>query len=315
MMLQQTRMDVVLERFQSFVTRFPTFAALAAADENDVLAEWSGLGYYRRARMLHAASRVIVNEHGGQMPSEVESLRKLPGVGRYTAGAIGSIALDLRRPIADGNVLRVFSRLDCLDAPLGSRELESRVWIRAKEFVDASTSPRIANQSLMELGALICKTAQPLCGACPVADLCGANLANLVHTFPHPKKKISTITLHIPLLVVRLGDRFLFRKGSGRLMRDMWHLPHGSGALMPEMATTYSTGRPFGYVKHTVTNRRITFEVLEATIDSDAIAEGMDREWMTMEELLREPHPSYVRKALALVTPALRDSAPWTADL
>lgn len=274
--------------------------ALAAASESEVLAEWSGLGYYRRARMLHQAARVIVDTHGGQMPSDADALRQIPGIGRYTAGAIGSIALNLRRPIADGNVMRLFSRLDRIDAPLGSPDLEARVWLRARQFVEVANSPRIANQSLMELGALVCRPAQPLCPSCPIADLCEARCSGQELDYPRPKRKVDSIALRIPLLLIRLGDRLLFQKGSGKLMRDMWHLPHGSGELMPEMATAHTAGKRLGEIKHTVTNRRITFELFEATLASDVIAERSGREWMTIEELLREPHPSYVRKALAL---------------
>lgn len=297
-MLQQTRMDVVLQRFSQFIRRFPTVQALAFAEESEVVAEWSGLGYYRRARMLHRAARMLVEKHGGVIPSDPCALLTLPGIGRYTAGAIGSIGFDLPRPIVDGNVLRVLSRIERLHQPLGSSSLEGVVWKHAAELVESASSPRILNQSLMELGALLCKPSQPLCSACPVTDLCEANVTGTVADYPTPGKKRETIQLQIPLLLIELGGKYLFRRGTGSLMRGMWHLPHGSADLMPELLMPHHRGELLGRLRHTITNRRITFEVHEALLAEDQVAENDLFVWLTTEELSSLPHPSYVKKAL-----------------
>ena len=299
-MLQQTRMDVVVDRFVRFIDRFPTIESLARASEEDVVAEWSGLGYYRRARMLHAAARAISSHHGGRVPSAEEALLAIPGVGRYTAGAIGSIAFDLPRPIVDGNVLRVFSRLDCIEGPLRSNALEKAVWSRAVSYAAAADSPRLANQALMELGSLVCKPQEPLCEICPVATLCEARITDRVRSFPQPKVKGNTLILRVPLLIVRSGAKVLFQKGTGSLLRGMWHLPHGDPALMPEMSISHEKGNLLGEVRHTITNRRITFEVYEATLSTESIGDGREALFLSIDELLAEPHPSYVKKALAL---------------
>ena len=169
-MLQQTRVRAVLPYYELFLERFPDVASLAAAGEEDVLAAWAGLGYYARARNLRRAARQIVREFGGRMPRDTETLRRLPGIGRYTAGAICSIAFNQPQPIVDGNVRRVIQRLD----GGGSRIPERFVWQQAAKLVSASRASDF-NQALMELGALLCVPAKPLCPSCPVRSLCLTN--------------------------------------------------------------------------------------------------------------------------------------------
>lgn len=298
-MLQQTRMSVVLERFVRFMERFPTVEALAAAPVDEVLAEWSGLGYYRRARSLHAAANHIVAVHGGAMPKDVDKLLRIPGVGRYTAGAIASISFDLPRPLVDGNVLRVLARIERVGLRLDDPALANRVWSDASRFVGIAESPRRWNQSLMELGALICKPAVPECDTCPVENLCAARNAGDERAIPLPKRRAQSVTMHVPLYVIRARDRILVRRGGGSLMHGMWHLPHGSDALAPELRMeNVRAVRSLGTFRHTVTFRRIVFEVFEADIDS--VADDGESRMMTEEEILSSAHPSYIRKALAI---------------
>ena len=182
-MLQQTRVAAVLEHYRVFMEAFPTVEALAAAPEERVLALWSGLGYYRRARMLHQAAGVVASELGGSIPREVESLRRLPGVGRYTAAAIASIAYGEPVAVVDGNVERVLSRMDgTLDVapdgtphcvPDGGARASTVTWRRAQELLDRR-HPGEWNQAMMELGATVCAPRSPRCAACPVLRWCGA---------------------------------------------------------------------------------------------------------------------------------------------
>ncbi|MBX7196800.1 MAG: A/G-specific adenine glycosylase, partial [Sandaracinaceae bacterium] len=162
-MLQQTRVETVLRYYAPFLARFPTPDVLAAASEDDVLARWSGLGYYRRARLLHEGAKAVVARHGGRVPEDADARRALPGVGRYTAGAIGSIAFGRREPIVDGNVARVLSRLDAIEAPLGSGESEAALWAEASAWAEHD-APGVVNQALMELGATLCTPSAPRCG-------------------------------------------------------------------------------------------------------------------------------------------------------
>jgi len=284
-MAQQTRMEVVLGYFARFLERFPTLQALARASDDDVTAAWSGLGYYRRARMLRDGARAVCERFGGAIPRDVEALVEIPGIGRYTAGAIASIAFDERAPIVDGNVARVLARLFAE---------ESRPWERATELVHTAKSPRDFNQGLMELGALICKPSKPLCHVCPLRDDCAAFSTNRVDELPAKKRKPETRNLRIALyLVTDRRGRVLMRRESGPLMNAMFHLPHGNTSLLTAVPLDVSPKERLGAFRHTVTNRRIEFEVFAATAKrTDGFA------WI--DPASDFPHPSYVRKALRL---------------
>src|SRR3954454_11293410 len=163
-MLQQTRMEVVLGYYERFIARFPTVADLAQASLDEVTAAWSGLGYYRRARMLRDGAIDVMTRFNGVIPKGVDELMTISGIGRYTAGAIASIAYGRRAAIVDGNVARIVARLFAIEAPLTSPALMRDAWMRADELVAASKSPRDFNQGLMELGALVCTPRNPACG-------------------------------------------------------------------------------------------------------------------------------------------------------
>lgn len=301
-MLQQTRMEVVLPYFGSFIDRFPTLSDLAAASEQDVLAAWSGLGYYRRARMLREGAAAVLERFGGVVPATVDELLTIPGIGRYTAGAIASVAWNRPAPIVDGNVARIVARLFSIDAPVGSAALMREAWVRAAELVGTCTAPRAFNQGLMEVGALICKPRHPSCLLCPVRDVCSARAAGIAADLPRPKAKPATRELAIALFVVTdARGRVLMRRASGPLMKSMYHLPHGNDSLLPGRPLAATPGESLGSFRHTVTNRRIAFSVHRAEL-RDAIAETADEyEWIDPAAIARIPHPSYVRKALALV--------------
>jgi A/G-specific adenine glycosylase len=288
-MLQQTRMEVVLPYFERFLTLFPTIKALAAATNDDVTAAWSGLGYYRRARMLRAGAVAVMDRFGGLVPSTVDELLTIPGIGRYTAGAIASIAFDARAPIVDGNVARVVARL------FGD---DDDAWSRAMALVDACKSPRAFNQGLMELGALICTPRNPTCLVCPLRERCVAVATGRVEELPRAKEKKVTRELSIALYLIRdRRGRVLMRRESGPLMNDLYHLPHGDTSLLTGKPLAPKHRELLGTFKHTVTTRKIEFTVYRA----EARGRRGEYEWIDPEEMSGVPHPSYVKKALAFI--------------
>ncbi|MBV9495417.1 MAG: A/G-specific adenine glycosylase [Acidobacteria bacterium] len=291
-MLQQTRMEVVLGYYSRFLNRFPTVRDLAAASEHDVLAAWSGLGYYRRARMLRDGAIAVVERFGGEVPESVEELLTIPGIGRYTAGAIASIAHQRKAPIVDGNVARILARVFLIrEPPLAA------AWRHAEELVAACTDPRELNQGLMELGALVCKPTNPRCDVCPLQKDCVAFAANAVDEVPVREAKKKTRALRIPLYLIRdAKGRILMRRESGKLMNAMFHLPHGNSELLETPPLEADTRQLLGTFRHTVTTRRIEFSLYDAVI----ARVPRDYTWIDPASMHDVPHPSYVRKALKL---------------
>ncbi len=304
-MLQQTRMEVVLPYFARFIERFPTVASAANASEQDVLAAWSGLGYYRRARMLRDGAIDVMARFGGRVPSTVEELLTIPGIGRYTAGAIASVAWNEHAPIVDGNVARIVSRLFAIDEPVGSPALMRASWIREEQLVAACKTPRDFNQGLMECGALICTPRNPRCEFCPVRIHCLAFATGRVDELPRAKEKKPTRELRIPLyIVLDLRGRVLMRRESGPLMKSMYHLPHGNTALLGGKVFDARRGDLLGSFRHTVTDRRITFDVYAADL-TGRVRESNDDwstdcSWIDPAAMHSFPHPSYVQKALKI---------------
>jgi A/G-specific adenine glycosylase len=220
-MLQQTRAEVVAPYYERFMARYPDVATLAAASPADVLQAWAGLGYYARARNLHAAARTVVAEHGGRLPRG--ELDALPGIGRYTAGAIRSIAWDEPAPILDGNVARVFARLFGVDG--ASALVRARHWDLAARWARGS-HPGDANQALMELGATVCTKPRPACARCPVESVCVARAAGRELELPAPRRRAPAKRLALAALVVAHRGRILLvRRRDGQLLRDWWELP------------------------------------------------------------------------------------------
>ena len=215
-LLQQTQVVRVAERFPEFMRRFPDPAAMARSPVDAVLRCWRGLGYYRRARSLHAASRQIVTAHGGEVPRDPIALRQLPGVGRYTAGAVASIAFGQREPIVDGNVARVVSRLADRRASAIDRAGLDWCWDAATRIVQGAPDPGRTNEALMELGATVCTPVSPRCESCPVRSMCASRKAGSQDIVPPPKPgaKRQKLVLH-GLVDVRDGMVVLERRASG----------------------------------------------------------------------------------------------------
>ncbi|MCA9580213.1 MAG: A/G-specific adenine glycosylase [Myxococcales bacterium] len=221
-MCQQTRVDTVIPYYERFLSRFPNPKALAAASEDEVLSLWSGLGYYRRARLLHQGVRELVAQYGGAVPEDPEGRRSLPGVGRYTAGAIGSIAFGRCEPVVDGNVARVLCRYLGIQTPLGDARTEKRLWAEATRFVEGP-DPGDFNQAVMELGALVCTPREPDCGACPLRRSCVAHRTGCVGTLPVPKKRAAIVRKEVRVaLPVLPGGEVILHRGEAALFGGLW---------------------------------------------------------------------------------------------
>ena len=239
-MLQQTRVTAVIDHYHEFLRRFPTVEKLAAAREASVLAAWSGLGYYRRARMLHAAAKVIVRQHAGQFPSTENQLRTLPGIGRYTAAAIASIAFGEPTAVVDGNVERVLQRV------AGKRLTGEELWNHANDLLHKNR-PGDFNQAMMELGAVVCTPRAPACLTCPVVELCATHgeLAPKEKVTPQKKREIH-YALNLRNGNRQNGEVFLVqRPGDASLMPGMWELP--------ERAAVNGPGKPSFALRHSIT--------------------------------------------------------------
>lgn len=295
-MLQQTQVSRVLEKFEPFMLRFPSIAALAAADEEDVLAEWSGLGYYRRARLLHAAAKTIVNGFGGVVPARVADLESIPGIGRYTAGSLASIVFGENAGIVDGNVTRVLLRLDGVEARHGSKEAAAHAWPRATELADVAHRAGVVaefNEGLMELGATICTPRNPGCGVCPMAGRCMANREGLQDRIPGPKVAVKRRTVtHSCVLVLDAGGRVLLEKRpAAGMWANMWQPPtmeseNGAdeGAIQSHLGIV-GRGRllPLADFQHTTTHRVVRFVVFRLSGRAQ-LAAGVGRSWFTRDE-------------------------------
>ncbi|HEX8913204.1 MAG TPA: A/G-specific adenine glycosylase [Humisphaera sp.] len=293
LMLQQTQVAPVVPYFHRFLARFPTLADLAAAPEQDVLRLWQGLGYYSRARNLQRAAQRAVADHGGTVPGDVTSLLALPGVGRYTAGAVASIAFGVRAPIVDGNVIRVLCRLDKVETdPRTDRATQDLLWRRAEEVLPAGRVGDF-NSALMELGATVCTPRNPQCLICPVREHCAAQAAGVQETIPPPKKAKPTPTEKRVVVCVRRAGRWLIeqRPATGR-WAGMWQFFAREAGPRGALAPPVPASRPkrIGKVEHQLTHRRYEFDVkwCEATGDEPA---DLDRPhaWEPLDGLAAYP--------------------------
>jgi A/G-specific adenine glycosylase len=304
-MLQQTQVATVIPYFRRFLEQFPTVSALAAADEQAVLRAWQGLGYYSRARNLHGSARRIMADHGGQVPSTVDGLLGLPGVGRYTAGAVASIAFDRRAPILDGNVARVLCRVDAVRSDPRDRVTRELLWTRAEAILPEAADvapPRFGdfNSALMELGATVCTPRSPRCLVCPVRDHCEATAAGIQEQIPPPKAATPTPLLRRWTFCIAAGDRYLVeqRPPTGR-WAGMWQFATAEGGTGKPTAKqvgerfAVAVGRlaSIGQIEHALTHRRYVFDVYRCQVRGGAAADATPRRWVTLAELAELPLP------------------------
>jgi A/G-specific adenine glycosylase len=296
-MLQQTQVETVKPYYRRFLERFPTIADLAAAPLEEVLAMWAGLGYYRRAKHLHRAAQQVVREHEGRLPGTMEGLANLPGVGRYTAGAVGSIAFGLPVAVVDGNVMRVLARLTGFDGAVGDGKSREFFWEKARGVVDGTPGKRYGdvNQALMELGATVCVAApaRPACLVCPVRDFCRAAAEGRQMELPvKAAKKKTPVVRGAAVVVLRCGRRsaaggqevLLVRRPEGGIWEGMWEFPvleGGSGKKEVRSKNIQRWGREklgliaddmadCGEVRHQLTHRLMVYRVVRCRVNGES---------------------------------------------
>ncbi len=223
-MLQQTQVATVVDYFARFLDRFPTVACVAQADEEEVLRYWSGLGYYRRARQLHAAAKKVVELHDGQFPVDLDLIRDLPGIGRYTAGAIYSFSTDGRAPIVEANTARLYARLMGLEADVSAPKNQKALWQFAESIIPMrGPGTGLCNQALIELGSQICTPQAPKCMVCPVNNYCAAYEHGLQDRIPKPKTKKPAEQLVHAMVLVRHDDHVLLKQSEkGQWWHGLW---------------------------------------------------------------------------------------------
>jgi A/G-specific adenine glycosylase len=296
-MLQQTQVATVIPYFHRFLGRFPTLADLARADLQEVLRMWQGLGYYSRARNLHRCAQTISTAHAGVIPQDVEALLELPGVGRYTAGAIASLAFDRSAPILDGNVMRVLCRLDRIEVDPRQKDVQARLWARAEEVLPEARVGDF-NSALMELGATVCVPRNPQCLICPVREHCEAQAAGVQERIPVPKKAKPTPLLERAVLCVKDdAARYLIeqRPADGR-WAGMWQFktldlagkPPTAGKVAQATGLKITRPKHLGVVTHALTHRRYRFDVFACDLAGPAPANAV---WSDLAGLDRYPLP------------------------
>jgi A/G-specific adenine glycosylase len=277
-MLQQTRVETVIPYYERFLSAFPTVAELAAAQLDDVLRLWAGLGYYSRARNLHAAAKAVAEEQRGHFPKSTAKLATLAGVGRYTAAAIASIAFGERAAVLDGNVKRVLARLLAIRESIDDRHTVDRLWSEAEALVDPA-SPGDFNQAMMELGATICTPRSPRCDECPVRARCAAAQLGLAAELPIKARKAQPPIIRAVAAAIRRDGKLLIVQRPPRgLLGGMWMLPGGDLASgeVPEAALVRQTraqtglqveiGHALGEIRHQFTHRSLRLTIYEALL-------------------------------------------------
>lgn len=317
-MLQQTQVETVKSYFKRFTDSFPTVESLASAEEEQVLRLWEGLGYYRRARSLHAAAKVVVDEYDGKMPGDVVTLMKLPGIGRYTAGAIVSIAYDKPAPILEANTIRLLTRLTAYDGDPTKAAGQRFLWGVAEELLPKKQISRF-NQALMELGSLTCTPTSPQCEACPTNKICRAYQNDQVDLLQPTTKKLKFSDLKEIAVVVRKpsGEVLIRRCAEGERWAGMWDFPRFERktespiSLDSEIAKqvkrltgiTCQSDNKIKTLKHAVTRFRITLDCYDAKHVKGRLLKGNDTmRWIAPQELAELPLSVTGRKIAKLIS-------------
>ena len=306
-MLQQTQVATVIPYYLRFLELFPTVEGLARAPEQTVLAAWSGLGYYSRAKNLKKGARYLLDHHTGEFPRDREALLEVPGIGPYTAGAILSIAFDKKEPLVDGNVQRVFARFFAVEKSLALREVQRFFWEKAREWVECSSSARILNQGLMELGATVCVKGTPHCPRCPLRKGCSARKEGKQQSLPLKKERPKPVELWwVGLVLESEGKVYLRKNAKGEWWSDLWDFPRVEVEGRKKL-----TERPLDFIKgvgpvksweglphqkHTVTHHRIHVAPYLVRLSRPHKTGKDEGEWFTREELAKIPvSPSCVK--------------------
>lgn len=302
-MLQQTRVDSVIPYYTRFLARFPDLAALAAADEDEVLALWSGLGYYSRARNLHATARRILAEHGGRFPIDPEVLTTLPGIGRSTAAAIAALAFGQRRAILDGNVKRVLARVFGIEGWPGERAVENELW-RLAETLLPDRDLRAYTQGLMDLGATLCTRAAPRCEACPLGEACLAHRQGRQRQLPAPRPRKSVPERSVAMLVLlHAGTVLLEKRPPTGVWGGLWSLPECAeaedpGAVAQRLGCRVADAAALPIVSHAFTHFRLRIQPWRLRAQPLPGAAEPGRVWLDLNDIEGAALPAPVRRIL-----------------
>jgi A/G-specific adenine glycosylase len=307
-MLQQTTVATVAARYDKFLERFPDLSSLARARQESVLAAWSGLGYYARARNLRRAAQVIQREYGGRIPREPDQLRRLPGFGPYIAAAVASLAYGVRAPAAEANVTRVLSRLLAISGVAGSRHHSKRVLAAAARLLP-SRRPGDLTAALMDLGQTVCSPRQPRCELCPVRSSCAGRRGGKAERYPQRRPKPRFVRVAGAAAVARRGPRAYLVQRRGTLLSGLWQFPYAeasSAQLARRNLTTLARSlglkldpSPSGHARHTIMNRRMEIRVFSATPQRAAAGAHPDvanSRWFRPEELDQAATATLTRK-------------------
>ena len=320
-MAQQTRLSVVVDYFNRWMARFPTLQRLAEADQQEVLKLWEGLGYYSRARNLHRAAQIVVDELDGELPRTRQELLRLPGIGEYTAGAILSLAFGLPEPILDGNVKRVFSRLWDIDERIDARSTAKRLWTYARAVVEAGPQPGAVNEGLMELGALLCRPQNPLCPDCPLQSRCLAYARGVQKLRPVRSPRKALPHFDVAAAVIWQGtpgaSRLLIaQRPKDGLLGGLWAFPGGKReqededlpaclrrAIQQKLGIPIRVEERVTTVQHAFTHFRMTLHVFHARICAGKPRPigVLDWRWTTLEEIEQFPCPVPDRKVIGVL--------------
>lgn len=314
-LLQQTQVKTVIPYYERFLGRFPTVQSLASARLDTVLKTWEGAGYYARARNLHRAAREIVSRYGGRLPSTVDELITLPGIGRYTAGAIASIAFDQRAPILDGNVIRVLCRVFAIRQDPDTTATRATLWQLASDLVPAQ-HPGDFNQALMELGALVCTPRSPACPECPLKRICIARQLGKQEQLPVKRAKKPLPHYEIGIGIVwNDGQILIDQRNANDLLGGLWEFPGGKKErgetlqqcvrreIREELGVTVAVGKEFAVVEHGYSHFRITMHAFECRYlrgEPQAI-ECARWKWVSPKHLSRYAFPVANRKLIAML--------------
>jgi A/G-specific adenine glycosylase len=309
-MLQQTQVKTVVPYWERWIRELPTVTDLAQAPEPRLLKLWEGLGYYTRVRNLQRAAKTILRDHDGRFPDSFSAILDLPGIGRYTAGAIGSIAFNQPTAILDGNVIRLLTRLQTITGDPKDRQVNESLWNQAQNLVSAASSlpfnrpspPRLSsgpcsdlNQALMELGATVCLPVGPRCGGCPLADECLAHKAGNPESFPETAPRPKATARRVLAFLVQQNEKILVQKRpEGGVNAGLWEFPNFEARLndpiTPEMTLPYHTAKPFAVVNHSITRYRIRLEAHFASMQGSEPPPST--EWCALKDLTALPFSS-----------------------
>lgn len=316
-MLQQTQVTTVWPYYEKWMQKYPSIAHLAAADQDQVLKSWEGLGYYSRARNLHRGAQYVLDVCGGTLPDRVSELLKIPGIGPYTAAAIASLAFGIPEPLIDGNVLRVYSRLTRLTADISLSKTKATISSELGRLISPE-KPAEFNQGLMDLGRVICTPKNPACKSCPLESICLSAGAADVESFPVKERRKALPHLHIVIGLIRKGETLLIQKRPAEgLLGGLWEFPggkieegeRGDEALLREIreetGLIVELGEKIGTINHAYTHFKITMSAWYCTwIEGEAqtLASSQNR-WIPFDELHKFAFPRANLKILELISP------------